>query len=1175
MQCFIRACAILVLLCAASAGARGGVPEVPRFRLLGVQEGLPSLAVTAIARDRAGYVWVATADGLARYDGVGFRVWRHGDDPRSLPGNFVQALHVDAQDNVWVATEFGGISRLDAARDGFTHLRRATHPGIGSDDTWAFASRDRVVWFGTADGGLHRLAPDGRITRWTTREGLPSDTILTLAFAADGSLWIGTDAGLAQLVGGRIEAVPLPGDNAAPFVYSLTRDGDALWVGTASGVFRRDARGAWSMPSWSPMFERPNALTAIVRDADGGLWIGSQRGLWRMPRDGVPAPVAPGGPGFVKAVQSLLLDRGALWTPVAGVGLGYLRADWRRIAQFARPAASLGTDLYRALAPARDHGLWLAGNDGMVEHLGGDGTLARLPQAAQGPLARHKLSAVLEDAAGGVWIGYDAGLVRAAGGTVSTWTSDASRDPVPEGQIDQLRLAPDRTLWLSAQGGGVQQRDTRTGRVLAEARVGEDPALGSGDTEALEIDASGRPWIAGGQGLARWDPLRGRFALVAAMRGERVHAFAFDGPDALWLHRVAGLEHYRRDGAEWTRDARVGSAQQLPPLESAALRVDAAHRVWLSTRRGVFRWDPRAARLRRFGVEDGLGSQEFADRALALTPQGTLAGATADGAIVLLDTTAREPMAAVPQLRIDTFDVRRDGRWEPWPDGVPMRLSPSVHEWRVRLRMLAYEDPGATRYWTRLDGFDHGWVSQEGGDRIFAGIPAGRYTLRARAMDAAGHVAREQMLRIVVLPPWWRSGWMAALLLIAAAFALWRASHAWQSRQAQARTLQRIAHDRELAQAASQAKTDFLATFGHEVRTPMTGVLGMAELLLGTPLAAKQRGYAEAILGAGRHLLRLVDDALDLARIEAGRLELVEADFDLHALLAELEAMFVPLAIGKGLAFECDVAADLPRLVRGDGHRVRQILLNLCNNAVKFTAQGRIVLRAVALPRGVRLEVRDTGPGMDAQAQARLFRRFEQADGARTAARYGGSGLGLAICRELATAMGGSISMESGPGEGTTFRVELPLAAVARTARAEEPEGAHTGGLSVLLVEDDRLVAEAVRGLLAARGHVVTHAAHALDALAALQAQAFEVALLDLDLPGVDGLELARLLRSLGHALPLLALTARADAGAESLALAAGMDGFLRKPVTGERLARAIVDAIATRTSPPEAAMPA
>ena len=340
----------------------------------------------------------------------------------------------------------------------------------------------------------------------------------------------------------------------------------------------------------------------------------------------------------------------------------------------------------------------------------------------------------------------------------------------------------------------------------------------------------------------------------------------------------------------------------------------------------------------------------------------------------------------------------------------------------------------------------------------------------------------------------------------------------------------------------------------------MTGVLGMSELLLATPLDPRQRSYIESIRRAGEHLMRLVNDALDLARIEAGKLELETHDFDLRALVAEVAALMAPVAEQRGLAFHVGIAEGAPAGLRGDPVRVRQILLNLLGNAVKFTDRGEVALEVrPRLEGGVGFAVRDTGPGLNDEQKQRLFRRFEQADGARTTARYGGSGLGLAICQELAVAMGGHIGVQSTPGEGAAFSVELPLAVVQPAApAATRPASATTRRLDLLLVEDDPTVAEVIASLLRAQGHRVAHAPHGLAALADVAVARFDLALLDLDLPGMDGLALARQLRLQGFAPPLIAVTARADAEAEQQARAAGFDGFLRKPVTGDMLAAAI-----------------
>ncbi|MET0654394.1 MAG: ATP-binding protein, partial [Pseudoxanthomonas sp.] len=222
--------------------------------------------------------------------------------------------------------------------------------------------------------------------------------------------------------------------------------------------------------------------------------------------------------------------------------------------------------------------------------------------------------------------------------------------------------------------------------------------------------------------------------------------------------------------------------------------------------------------------------------------------------------------------------------------------------------------------------------------------------------------------------------------------------------------------------------------------------------------------------------------------------------------------------------------------------------------------KGGVTLRvSPLLPQGVRFAVGDTGPGINEEQQTRLFQRFEQAEGARTAARYGGSGLGLAICQELAVAMGGRITVESASGKGTCFIVELPLATAAELPRQAALErSTPSPSLRILLVEDDATVAEVIVGLLRAQGHEVSHAAHGLAALARTATQTFDLALLDLDLPGLDGLALARQLRAQSFSAPLIAVTARADAEAEPLAQAAGFDAFLRKPVTGDLLGAVI-----------------
>lgn len=1180
--------AALSALSALPATAVAGVPETPLLRTLGVADGLPHTRVGGLARDRAGYLWISTDDGLARHDGVDFEVWRHEPgNPASLPRNVLQmgTLHVDAHDRVWVASEGGGLSVLDAGRRGFRHFDRTSHPAMGSDDVWAVASRGDILWFGSYAGGLHRMRVpadfddprDIRIRRFVhdpaDPRSLPSDIVLALAFDDAGSLWVATTAGLARLDDDGFARIVLPGE-PAPLVYSLSFIEGRIWAGAATGVFAIAPDGAVEAPPWSAMFERPNAMLALARDRDG-WWLGSQRGLWRIGPDGLPAPV-PTPTGLSKAVTVVLLqDDGALWAPVHGVGLGYLRPDWRTIARFGRDERrGLSGGLYQAVAPARAGGFWLGNDAGVIERIDGEGRVHRVREEARRALDGLKFSAVLEDPDGDLWLGFQRGLARIHRfGGVRHWTPDSAADPAPA-MVRLLAVAPDgHSLWLGAAGGGVQQRDLATGRVLAQWPAGEGHGLGEADLEAMRFAADGSLWIASGEGMRRLAPGGARFEPVPGIAAGRIHGFDFEGDDGLWLHRLDGLEWYRHAEGRWSRVEQVGPVGGIPAVESNGLRVDALGRPWLATPRGLYRWDPGRRRTRHFGTQNGLGSQEFVDRTLVVDARGVLAATLADGGVVLLDTTAPEPAPRTPPLLVESVGVRRDARWVAL-DVAPGRspeLAPFDRELRVVARLLDFEDPRGNRYWSRLEGYDRDWVPQGAvGERILAGLAPGDYVLRMRGSDADGNLAAEQVLRFGVRPPWWATPWSRAGAALAALVLVWWAAMAYRRALRRRHALQLTEQRRALAEQASLAKTRFLATLGHEVRTPMTGVLGMSELLLATRLDPRQRGYAQSIHQAGEHLVRLVNDALDLARIEADRLELESAPFDVRALVAEMVAMMAPLARQRGLGFEHSVAPGTPDWVRGDCARVRQVLLNLLNNAIKFTEAGHVALHLapVAGGGGVRFQVVDTGPGLNDEQRARLFRRFEQGEGARTTARYGGSGLGLAISQELASAMGGRIEVDSAPGAGTRFVVALPLPAAAPPGSGPPAAApiAADASLRLLLVEDDATVAEVLAGLLRAQGHAVVHAGHGLAALAEVAGSAFDAALLDLDLPGMDGLALARQLRAQGFDRPLLAVTARADAEAEPLARAAGFDAFLRKPLTGGALADALAATLPAAT---------
>jgi signal transduction histidine kinase/ActR/RegA family two-component response regulator len=370
------------------------------------------------------------------------------------------------------------------------------------------------------------------------------------------------------------------------------------------------------------------------------------------------------------------------------------------------------------------------------------------------------------------------------------------------------------------------------------------------------------------------------------------------------------------------------------------------------------------------------------------------------------------------------------------------------------------------------------------------------------------------------------------------------------------------------AKALARAKTNFLANVSHELRTPMNGVLGMTDLLLHSKLDGEQRERLQLLQRSGRMLVMLLNDLLDMSKVEAGKMELDPTDFDLGRHLTDLRALHEPVAGARGLTLEL-VTSGLPPVVRGDALRLRQVLNNLINNALKFTSKGRVTLTvAPSGPDRYRFEVKDTGVGIPAHVLPRLFSPFTQGEAGITR-RYGGTGLGLSLCRELVKLMGGDIQLESREGEGTTVSFELPLAAGLGALLTPVPEVTappSAGALPVLVVDDNPINLRVACGLVEKAGYRTLIATNGLEAVKAVQAQPVALVLMDCHMPEMDGYEATERIRALDSdvaMVPIIALTASAMPEELERCRKAGMNDCLVKPVSLEQLERTLAQVAA------------
>ncbi len=1168
-------------------------PSEPWFELLRVADGLPSSEVYALRQDKDGFIWIGTRDGLARYDGIDFRVWRHDPaDPASLATNDVAALLIDSRGRVWCGGEASGLNEKRA--DGsFRHYRHAANDAgsLSSDELFTIAEDAAgTIWIGTYLGGLNRLRDDGSFERIEhdaeNPDSLRSTTVISLAGDAAGRLWIGTDIGLdVREADGRIVHVALPSLEARSDALSIgslrAQDDGSMLVGTDFGVLRigADLRFAGTV------FESPSRMptTVTISESNADFWIGTTAGLLRMQGD-VSHRYGGGDalPGELPStrVMDVLRDReGGLWVAMFDAGVARLPARWRSFSIWRHRAGDEHSLLHthtEGVSIDERGGIWVSsGRDGLdhidavsgkVDHHG-----ARL--GAKGSQLRALLQVGNE-----LWVGHQRGIrIYALADAKLTELAVAadSAEVLPRGYANHLLRAPDGFIWASLRGGGVARIDPNTHAIHAwSVTLG---TLIDADITDMTFDSAGQPWISSGQGVQRFDARADRFVPVAGSPREAVHALAFDGTNALWMHRLGALERYQLQADSLHRVDRYTSEQGWPAMQVSALHVAADHSLWAASQRGLWRIDPQHHRVRQFNERDGLPSAELIG-GFALARDGSVYVSSREG-VIAFDPAAISLDTLPPPLQLTGVTIRRDGVVRALDPTAKIDLSHGDQDLAIEARVLSFLNPAGNDYQYKLEGFDENWVNTGArGERVFSQLPAGKYVLKIRAANADGvWSANTASLPIDVSAAPWMTPWAYLAYVIGLVLLAGLSFRIWRQRVDQRHSIALADEQRRAAEQVAEAKSAFLANMSHEIRTPMTGVLGMAELLRGTALDDKQRGYAEAISRSGDLMLRLVNDSLDLARMEAGKLQLDSRPLQPRALLREVIELEQPLARKKNLKLSIEVDKSAPDWVIGDALRIKQVLFNLVNNAIKFTEHGSITLGMAKTAEGTMIfKVSDSGPGMNADMRERLFGRFEQSN--ETMRRFGGSGLGLAICQDLVELMGGRIAVESVLGRGTCFTISLPLEETVgnedhhpemstRAASSMMRVAANTDAFGqrrfhVLVVEDDATIAAVVSAMLERAGHRSTHAAHGLAALAALAEPDIDLALIDLDLPGIDGLQLTRLVREReresGKHLPIIAITARSSGDEETQTQVAGMDGFLRKPISAAQLEAAL-----------------
>lgn len=1039
--------------------------------------GSPFLAVTAIAQTPDGYLWLGSYEGLARFDGVRFEHEAQAVFP--VKGLLVLSLAVDHDGSLWAGTSDGIWRRKNQEWVKFKPAEGLVYSvAVGAKGQLAAIVGGEVVqWNGAGFDILPKVS---------TRLNRLSQTICY--FDNEDRLWISGRRFIHSFQDGEWQTLfnfEDPANPARLLGSGPARDG-GIWVaGTDSLERYQDAQVVETV---ARIEGHRGDEVSLWEDEAGNLWeAGERHGLVVHQPDGTHIHCTIDDGLSHNTLLSISPDReGNVWLGTDGGGLNRVRprsifshADRRQLPQ---PVINTVRDL--------GDGRLLVGTHGGGAMFFADGRFssplttehARLPLGDQSWVQTADI-----EADGTLWLGtFQTGLYRVRDSSTKTWRND----DLGGSHIYGLHRDDRGVLWV-----GTERSVTLIRGDQAEIQAqGEIPW---GVVNMIESDKSGHVWITNRDGKL-WRHTGSGYEEVERVGSNAVKAARYlhrDETRALWITTAAGTL-LREFDMRW---AHYGREHGLPLGEWKPLTLDDEGYRWFGSNRGLMRVTESSLdavarhgsgelETQVFNQVDGMSSPRVRNQFQQIgtrTADGRIWVATIKGLVEVDPSRILKPKQS-PRVHIEQVRVGARSLKAIITRNDEVTIPPGSERVNIRYTGTSASYGESLTYEYFLEGVDADWVPA--GDEPIARITdlsPGSYVFRVRVIGLEGKPLDEARISLQVEPFWWQR-WDVRLLgvmlfVIAIAGIVTGTTRVRYRRQrVQDRALtaarvraERIKHEMDLANAANEAKSEFLANMSHEIRTPLNGVIGSMDLMMDTPMSREQREHMKTLAASAETLLAVLNDILDFSKIEAGKISIENAPFDLAELLRGVVEVVVPRARSQGIELALVLPPDVPATLGGDATRIRQVLINLIGNAVKFTEKGYVAVSVAVRPRGeddapgdarLRFSVKDTGLGISPEKQALLFDRFTQAD-ASTTRKYGGSGLGLAICKRLVELMGGNLHVSSKLGQGAEFFFDLVLPATDEHA----PKPIPVSG-PVVLLDESAIGREAAGAFLSRHG---------------------------------------------------------------------------------------------------------